>query len=237
MTLLKVEELSYQYGAHQVLLDVDFELEAGVVAALLGRNGAGKSTLLRCIAGWTMPERGTIELSGSELQTEEREVRRSIIFVPDTPDFYDEMTAWEHLQFVAQLHRIEDWQDVSLDLLEKFQLDDHRNAFPFTFSRGMRYKLALCMALLVNPPLLLLDEPFGPLDAVSVQFLWQHLQDYRKQGRSIIFSSHTLPEGGSPDKYLLLRDQVVTVLEPSQVTGIIQILSVEDEDEYEASDD
>lgn len=225
MPILKVENLSYQYGAYQVLTDLSFELDEGVIAALIGRNGAGKSTLLRCLAGWTVAEDGEITVAGFNLRRSERDVRRQIIFVPDTPDFYDELTAWEHLQFVAQLHRVESWQERSLELLEEFQLDDHRTAFPFTFSRGMRYKLALCMALLIRPSLLLLDEPFGPLDALSAQHLWQHLLDYRSEQRSVLFSSHVMPDDGSPDLFLLLRDHQITPVDPAQVTGILQLLN------------
>lgn len=225
MPILKVENLSYQYGAYQVLADLSFELDEGVIAALIGRNGAGKSTLLRCLAGWTVAEDGEITVAGFNLRRSERDVRQQIIFVPDTPDFYDELTAWEHLQFVAQLHRVESWQERSLELLEEFQLDDHRTAFPFTFSRGMRYKLALCMALLIRPSLLLLDEPFGPLDALSAQHLWQHLLDYRSEQRSVLFSSHVMPDDGSPDLFLLLRDHQITSVDPAQVTGILQLLN------------
>jgi ABC-2 type transport system ATP-binding protein len=225
MAILQVESLTYQYGANLVLSDLSFELPEGAIAALIGRNGAGKSTLLRCLAGWTVAEQGTITIAGLDMRRSERDVRRHIVFVPDTPDFYDELTAWEHLQFVAQLHRIESWQERSLELLEEFQLDDQRTAFPFTFSRGMRYKLALCMALLVRPALLLLDEPFGPLDAFSAQYLWRHLLAYRTEQRSVLFSSHVMPEDGSPDLFLLLRDHQISPVDPVQVTGILQLLN------------
>lgn len=205
MPILKVENLSYQYGAYQVLADLSFELDEGVIAALIGRNGAGKSTLLRCLAGWTVAEDGEITVAGFNLRRSERDVRRQIIFVPDTPDFYDELTAWEHLQFVAQLHRVESWQERSLELLEEFQLDDHRTAFPFTFSRGMRYKLALCMALLIEPAVLLMDEPLGPLDPVSADELWEEMGRHRAEGMTIILSSHQLPQEAHPDRYIIME--------------------------------
>src|SRR5690606_26602576 len=225
MTILKVEKLSYQYGAVEVLTDLSFELEPNVIAALVGRIGVGKSTLLRCIAGWTMPAGGDITIAGVDLRRNERQIRQQVVFVPDAPDFYDELTAWDHLQFIAQLHRIDSWQAKSLELLEKFQLVDHRKAFPFTFSRGMQYKLALCMALLINPPLLLLDEPLATLDAVAGYSLWQHLQAYRTDGRSVIFSSHILPEGGSPDLLLLLHNRQITRIDPSEVVNLTQLLT------------
>lgn len=222
--MLTVTNLSYQYGASPVLSNLSFELLDGALAALVGRNGAGKSTLLRCLAGWTVPAGGTIEINGRLLRQRDQAYRDQVILVPDTPDFYDELTAWDHLQLVSQLYRVDGWQDRSRELLEQFQLYDARSAFPFTFSRGMRYKLALCMALVVQPPLLLLDEPFGPLDSLASRLLWQHLRDYCAGGKSVLFSSHILTDEGHPDLFLLLRDRQVTPLEATQVTSLADLI-------------
>ncbi|MEO8393539.1 MAG: ABC transporter ATP-binding protein, partial [Chloroflexota bacterium] len=165
--LLKVTEVGYRYGSFSALTDVSIEVEAGELIALVGRNGAGKSTLLKCIAGWTRPTDGEIFLMGDKIDHNERFVRSHIVLVPDTPPFYDELTAWEHLQFNAQAHRKDDWESQAEDLLDRYGLLNNKDAFPFSFSRGMRYKLALCMALLIGPKILLLDEPLGPLDPVS----------------------------------------------------------------------
>lgn len=219
--MLQVTGLSYQYGASSVLSNLSFELDDGTLAALVGRNGAGKSTLLRCLAGWTVPAGGTIAIGG---QSGAQQRRKQVILVPDTPDFYDELTAWDHLQLVSQLYRVTDWQERSRALLEEFQLVDERLAFPFTFSRGMRYKLAVCMALLVQPPLLLLDEPFGPLDSHASRLLWRHLQGYRAGGKSALFSSHILPDEGRPDLFLLLRGQQVTPLAATEVISLADVL-------------
>lgn len=222
--MLQVTQLCYQYGANPVLDDLSFELPNGTLAALVGRNGAGKSTLLRCLAGWTVPESGSIAIDGREMQRHDPQYRERVVLVPDTPDFYDELTAWDHLQLVSQLYRVTDWQERGLALLEQFQLADQWRAFPFTFSRGMRYKLALCMALVVQPPLLLLDEPFGPLDSLASRLLWRLLQDYTAEGKSVLFSSHILPDEGQPNRFLLLRDQRVTPLDAAQVTNLADVL-------------
>ncbi len=222
--MLRVTDLRYQYGANPVLDNLSFELPNGTLAALVGRNGAGKSTLLRCLAGWTVPETGAIEIDGRQMQRHDQQYRERVVLVPDTPDFYDELTAWDHLQLVSQLYRVADWQDRSLALLEQFQLADQRRAFPFTFSRGMRYKLALCMALVVQPALLLLDEPFGPLDSLASRLLWRLLKEYTAADQSVLFSSHILSDEGQPDQFLLLRDQQVTALEAGQVTNLADVL-------------
>lgn len=222
--MLTVVNLSYQYGANSVLSNLSFELPDGTLAALVGRNGAGKSTLLRCLAGWTVPADGTLNIQGRSLRHREQEYRDQVILVPDTPDFYDELTARDHLQLVSQLYHVDHWQERGKTLLEQFHLFDQRLAFPFTFSRGMRYKLALCMALVVQPPLLLLDEPFGPLDSLASRLLWRHLRDYCATGKSVLFSSHILPDDGRPDLFLLLHKQQVTLLEAAQVTSLADIL-------------
>lgn len=224
-TLLQVSNVSYEYGATRVLSDVSFELKEKTIALLVGRNGAGKSTLLRCLAGWAWANEGTIEIHDVPLKREDREFRRQVLLVPDTPDFYDELTALEHMHFAAQLHRIANWEEKSEELLERYGLTEFSHGFPFTFSRGMRYKLAMCIALLVEPPLLLLDEPFGPLDATSVHMLWQDLQAFRRGGRSIILSSHTLPNADKPDTIFLLHEQTVQEIDPSEVTDLRDVLS------------
>jgi ABC-2 type transport system ATP-binding protein len=203
--LLSVTNLRYRYSAQFVLDRMSFDLRAGEIVALVGRNGAGKSTLLRCIAGWTRPTEGEIRLSGVPFDRIEREARRKVALVPDTPPFYDDLTAWEHLHFIAQANRLANWQKRAEQLLRRFGLTSARNALPLTFSRGMRYKLALSLALLIEPQLLLLDEPFGPLDPVSAEELWDMLAAASEQQTGILLSSHQLPPSADPDRYLIME--------------------------------
>lgn len=206
--LLVVRDVSYRYGSLNALLNITLEVEGGgELIALVGRNGAGKSTLLKCIAGWTRPTDGEVLLLGERVDRagSERFVRAHVVLVPDTPPFYDELTAWEHLQFNAQAHRLADWESRAEDLLERYGLLGNREAFPFTFSRGMRYKLALCMGLLVEPKILLLDEPLGPLDPVSADELWIELNRHRNEGMTILLSSHQLPPDAHPDRYFVME--------------------------------
>jgi ABC-2 type transport system ATP-binding protein len=204
--LLSVEGVTYTYESRQrALSDVSFQVSPGELVALVGRNGAGKSTLLRCLAGWARPTEGDVRILGLSLASAEREARGSVTLVPDTPSFYDELTAWEHVQLVAQAHRLQGWEAEASKLLQRLDLWPARDAYPFTFSRGMRHKLAICLALTVGPRLLLLDEPLGPLDPLSAQFLWRALLDRRTGGMGIVLSSHQLPAGCEPDRYLVLE--------------------------------
>jgi len=223
--MLHIENLTYQYGTLTVLKDLSLRLSAGQVALLFGENGAGKSTLLRCVAGWTQVRTGTIAVQGVSLREQDRAYRQQVALVPDTPDFYDELTAWEHLQLNAQLHRIPAWQDRAAYLLDRFRLTEQKGALPFTFSRGMRYKLALCLALLIRPPLLLLDEPFAALDALARQTLWQALAEHAEQGGTVLFSSHSAPPGAQPDVLLHLRDGQIEPVEASGEVVLTALLS------------
>jgi ABC-2 type transport system ATP-binding protein len=204
--MLQVSKLRYAYGPAQALNDIAFTVQPGELVVLAGRNGAGKSTLLRCIAGWSKPARGEIKISGKPLQLNERQARQSMMLVPDTPVFYDQLTAWEHLTFIARAYRLEDWEAQAEQLLTHFALGAQRDYYPFTFSRGMQYKLGLCLALLVEPSLLLLDEPFGPLDPLSSEQLWHDLETYRDAGIAILLSCHQLPPDAQPDRYLLMDE-------------------------------
>jgi len=204
--LLSVSGVSYRYGSFNALTEVSFDAPEGELIALVGRNGAGKSTLLKSIAGWTRPTDGEVLIMGKKVAREERFIRQHVVLVPDTPPFYDELTAWEHLQFNAQAHRKKDWEEHAEELLEKYGLINNRDAFPFAFSRGMRYKLALCMALLIEPKILLLDEPLGPLDPVSADDLWRELNGHRDEGMTILLSSHQLPPDAHPDRYIILEE-------------------------------
>lgn len=203
--LLEVHDVSYRYGSFNALSHVSMTADPGQLVALVGRNGAGKSTLLKCIAGWTRMTDGDIKVKGLSVNKNERMIREHVLLLPDTPPFYTELTAWEHLQFAAQVHGYSDWEDEAEELLDRYGLLPNKEAFPFTFSRGMRYKLAMCIALLIEPSLLMMDEPLGPLDPVSADDLWHQLHRHRDEGMTILLSSHQLPQEAHPDRYIIME--------------------------------
>jgi len=188
---LQTRELSRSYGKFQALKPTDMTLHSGEITVLSGPNGAGKTTLLLCLSGLLRPTSGVIMVDGHDLYEDEREAKRQLAFVPDVPRFYMELTAWEHLYFIAQAHEVgTDFSQRAESLLREFGLWDARNLYPHHYSRGMRLKLGLLIALIRPFKVLLLDEPTSALDVESNGFLVKRLKELRKGGASILLSSH-----------------------------------------------
>ncbi|PSR34596.1 MAG: ABC transporter ATP-binding protein [Sulfobacillus benefaciens] len=199
------QDLTVKYG-HFVALDhINLNIPEGQSAIVLGENGAGKSTLLRTLAGWIRPTNGRVAINDQYLAQQERQVRAWVKLVPDTPQFYSDLTVWEHLEIVAQANHIRHWQDEATSLLTRFGIHRNLRSFPSRFSRGMQYKLALVMSLITKPELLLLDEPYGPLDPDSQIFLAKYLAELVASGVSVLLSTHVLPDEGAPHRILVLE--------------------------------
>jgi ABC-2 type transport system ATP-binding protein len=201
---LETKELSKTYGSFQALQPTDMTLQAGQVTVLTGPNGAGKSTFLLCLGGLLRPSSGRVAVDGHDLYRAETEARQALAFVPDVPRFYGELTAWEHLYFIAQAHRCGDGFDRRAETLMKdFGLWEARSLYPHHYSRGMRLKLGLLLALVRPFKVLLLDEPTSALDQESTELLLKHLADLRYSGASILLSTHNPAIAGNlADRHL-----------------------------------
>jgi len=211
MSILKAENLSYQYGNLRVLTDINLDLASGEIVFLIGANGSGKSTLLRCLAGWTMPKSGAVLLQGKPLIGADRSLRSRLFFVPDTPSFYDDLTAGEHVEFVLKANRKEECFDDARRLIDAFGLSKHRDQFPSSYSRGMRTKLAIVLALSLRPDVILLDEPFGCLDFHTSEVLSAELKKAAENGSCVVMSCHQRIRGLNPSKVFYLHDERVAV--------------------------
>jgi ABC-2 type transport system ATP-binding protein len=188
---LVATEVSKKYGSFLALAPASFALNAGEITVLSGPNGSGKTTLLSCLAGLVRPSTGDVAISGFDLYRDEVEVRRRMVFVPDVPRFYLELTAWEHLRFISMAHGVLPGFDQRAEtLLRKLGLWEARDLFPHHFSRGMRLKLGLALALIRPFEVLLLDEPTSALDIEGVGLLIDELRHYSEQGAAILLSTH-----------------------------------------------
>lgn len=204
--VLRVRDLSFSYNKAPVLDRISLDLALGQIAVLAGRNGSGKTTLMRCLAGWSPYKSGSITLCGKRFDGSRREQRGQIFFVNDTPAFYDDLTAEEHMRFILSVNHRVDLMPTADEYLRRFDLSAHRNQLPSSYSRGMRLRLALCIAFTLRPPLLLLDEPFGPLDPEAAKLLCTELKAVAQKGSAVLLSLHQQIEGLKADVYWTLED-------------------------------
>lgn len=192
--VLEVSGLSKSYGSLKALDRLSLSLRAGEILGFLGPNGAGKTTTIRLLTGFSRPDEGKIFILGRELQHNEVEIKRQIGVVSEDLQTYDRLSGRELLEFVARVHGMAD--EVAdrriLKLLSFLELQDKEHVFIADYSHGMKKKLSLACALIHEPKILFLDEPFNGLDPLSVIRVRQFLENLRLEGVSIFFSSHIL---------------------------------------------
>src|SRR6187397_2931369 len=194
--IVRTEGLVKRYDGTLAVAGVDLTVDAGEIFGLVGPNGAGKTTTLRILATLLAPSAGTAEIAGMSVTRNPDQVRRVIGFMPDSFGVYDDMKVWEYLDFFARCYGIAPAarRRVIGDLLELVDLAGKRNEYVQTLSRGMQQRLCLAHALVHDPQVLLLDEPASGLDPRARVELRELLRELRAIGKTIIISSHILPE-------------------------------------------
>lgn len=180
------------YGDYPALRDISFQVPEGRCLALIGRNGAGKTTLLRILAGFSRPGRGQTKILGGSPR--DAEARRRIGFLGHGIAIYDELSALENLRLFGKLYALPDPEQAALHWLERTGLERVRDGLVREFSRGMRQRLAVARALLHDPSVLLLDEPFTALDDRAIAVLQSVLREALAGGRTVVMSTHQLRE-------------------------------------------
>ena len=187
---LRAEGLARRFGGITVLESVDLAVDAGETVVLLGPNGAGKTTLLRMLALLLAPTGGRLVLFGTDAGRAPAALRRRIGYVGHEISCYPELSAAENLAFYAQLFRVSDAPGRIARLLAWAGLEGAGRRPVRAYSRGMGQRLALARALLHEPDLLVLDEPFSGLDPDAVERLQQQLLELRAAGHSILLATH-----------------------------------------------
>lgn len=187
--MLDVSHVTKKYGKLAACDDVNFHLDPGSVTVLLGPNGAGKSTIMKSITGFLKYE-GKITVGGFPNKTQD--ARRLLGYIPEMPALYPNLTVSEHLEFLARAYRMTDYADRANALLETFELSDKKKKFGDELSKGMQQKLNLCLGLLTEPKLLLLDEPMIGLDPHAIKRLKDMFEEMRAEGRTLLVSTHII---------------------------------------------
>lgn len=187
---LAVDGLQKRFGRLPAVDGLSFGVRRGEILGLLGPNGAGKTTTLLCIAGLLRPDLGRIVWNGRTLGPERG---RQIALITETPEVYGMLTVWEHLVFVARSCRLPaGWEARGAQLLDRLGLGESRNVLGEALSKGMRQKTLIAASVLAGTPVLLLDEPMIGLDPKGQRELRGILDDLRREGASIVISTHLL---------------------------------------------
>ncbi len=194
--IVRATGLVKRYDRTVAVAGLDLDIAEGEIFGLVGPNGAGKTTILRILATLLVPDQGDAEIAGASVRRNPNDVRRVIGFMPDSFGVYDDMRVWEYLDFFARCYGIsaERRRRMIGDLLELVDLGSKRDAYVQGLSRGMQQRLCLAHALVHDPSVLLLDEPASGLDPRARVELRELLRELRSLGKTIIVSSHILPE-------------------------------------------
>jgi len=193
---LRTTGLVKRYGPFVAVDGLDLEIGEREIFGLVGPNGAGKTTTLRMLATSIVPTAGSAEICGLDVARRPDAVRRVIGYMPDTFGVYDDIRVWEYLDFYAHCYGIGSSarKRIVSDLLDLVDLAGKRDAYVQALSRGMQQRLCLAHALVHDPQVLLLDEPASGLDPRARAELRELLRELRALGKTIVISSHILPE-------------------------------------------
>lgn len=206
---LKVTQLTGGYTRNPVIKDLNFEVGDGEIVGLIGLNGAGKSTTIKHIMGLMDPFSGTIEVNGLTLKEDPINYRKKISFIPETPMVYRSLTLREHLEMTAMAYDIpfDTLMNRANPLLELFRLDERLDWFPQDFSKGMKQKVMITSALVTNPDLMVIDEPFIGLDPIAIWDFEQLLLERKAKGNAILMSTHVLQNAQKIcDSFVIIHD-------------------------------
>lgn len=209
-TLLQVKGVTGGYSAHTPVIDnVSFDINEKEIVALIGLNGAGKSTTIKHILGLLEPHDGTIHINGRSFYEDPDTYRSQYTYIPESPIYYDELTLWEHLELTAMVYGLD--KEMLLQratpLLEEFRMEKKKHRFPAQFSKGMKQKLMIMMAFIVQPSFYIIDEPLLGLDPLGIRSLLEWLVRCKEDGSGILMSTHILSTAERYcDRFIILHE-------------------------------
>ena len=220
---LTIQHVTGGYGHLPVLKDINFEVHNGEMIGLIGLNGAGKSTTIKNIIGLLTPQKGTIAVDDLTLQQDPENYRKKIGYIPETPSLYEELSR-EHIEVTAMAYGIpkDEAMKRAESLLKTFRLENRLDWFPVNFSKGMKQKVMVLCAFLIQPSLYIIDEPFLGLDPLAINALLELMVTMKEQGAAILMSTHILATAEKYcDRFIVLHEGEV------RAQGTLQELQAE----------
>lgn len=193
--MLRIEKLSMIYKNGKKAVDnLSLEVKPGDIFGFIGHNGAGKTTTIKCATGLLDFNEGEIFISGKSIKTQEIECKKTMAYIPDNPDLYENMTGIQYLNFIADIFKVlkKEREAAIKEYADAFELTESLGDIISAYSHGMKQKLALISAFIHRPGLLVLDEPFVGLDPKAAHTLKGFLKELCGSGGAVFFSTHVL---------------------------------------------
>ena len=196
MTAIEVEDLTKRFGHYTAVDHIDFKVEAGELFGFLGPNGAGKTTPVRMITGVIKTDAGKASIMGYDVERETINAKQMVGVLPETSNAYIDLSAWQNLMLMGKLYGLakKERQSRAEDLLKRFGLYEKREVAVKGFSKGMKQRLQICMALISKPKVLILDEPTSGLDVQSSRLIRSIITDLNAQGVTFFLTTHNMEE-------------------------------------------
>lgn len=214
--ILKVEGLNIFYGDFQAVKNVGFDVKGGEIFGLLGPNGAGKTSTLSAVEGLLVPHSGNISVAGYNLKDQPLYARANLGVQLQSTSFQPELPVSDIIRLFAGLHSIDMSKEKLAEILSNIKLEDATNKKFSQLSGGQQQRVSLAIALLHNPPLVLLDEPTTGLDPQSRRQLWERMEEMRTNGHGILLTTHSMEEAESVCDRVAIIDhgKVITIDTP-----------------------
>jgi ABC-2 type transport system ATP-binding protein len=215
-TTITTDRLSKHFGEIIAVKDLSVQIRSGEIFGFLGPNGAGKTTTIRMLTSLIAPTSGNAKVAGFTLGRDDRQIRRNVGILTESPGLYDQLSAERNLAFFAQLYEVEDVAGKVEQYLRMLGLWPRRQESVGTFSKGMRQKLAIARALLHEPQMLFLDEPTSGLDPSAARLVREFISSLKGEGRTIVITTHNLDEADRLcDRIAVFQTRLIALDTPS----------------------
>jgi ABC-2 type transport system ATP-binding protein len=228
MKAIEVEDLTKRFGDFTAVDRLSFEVEEGELFGFLGPNGAGKTTTVRMITGVIKPDMGRARIMGYDVEKEALNAKQISGVLPETSNAYIDLSAWQNLMLMGKLYGLpkNERQHRAEDLLKKFGLYGKREIAVKGFSKGMKQRLQICMALISEPQVLIMDEPTSGLDVQSSRLIRSIIADLNSQGVTFLLTTHNMEEANQLCSRIAIinQGQIVAIDRPEVLKKRIESL-------------
>lgn len=226
--IIKINSLKKSYGDIKAVNNISLEINEGEMFGLVGPDGAGKTTTIRILCGLLKPDSGSIELLGSELRKNKKEIQNQIGYLSQKFSLYGDLSVDENIEFFADIHNVNGFEERRNELLAFTRLTNFRDRLAEKLSGGMKQKLALACSLIHKPKIIFLDEPTTGVDPVSRRDFWKILSDLQKEGITILMTTPYLDEAERCNRVALMNNgEIIAVDTPQNIKASINKQVVE----------